>query len=357
MISYSASNFYDGKITPSNLNKNSTLKSVNTEYANLSTSRVSKTIQYQRHNKSINQFCTDEKQQESQRSVNKEWFQKMQNLEFQNDMFQMQMQHINRRKQNEDNQIKSQLFQLQQEIDGIRTKFSSNKKEQRTPKRSIRRKDDSELSSDAEDSSTSRESIYYGREIRQINYDVVFRQFQQLFDICCSNNKLSTLFLMYCGSLQTIQLDLQNQNFTAVLENVLKMFIDLLLKLSAIKLDSLLIRESTPERGVSNYEFDTFQKDKRMKQEDSLSPAFNSNDEVSEMRMKLSDQYSRFDQDSKDEYIKIENPMNRQTKRQSISSDPQNSLPQEMFKSVKNKGAPKKIELMPSLKQKRNKKE
>lgn len=43
------------------------------------------------------------------------------------------------------------------------------------------------------------------------------------------------------------------------------MFIDLLLKLSAIKLDSLLIRESTPERGVSNYEFDTFQKDKRMK--------------------------------------------------------------------------------------------
>ena len=44
MISYSASNFYDGKITPSNLNKNSTLKSVNTEYANLSTSRVSKTI-------------------------------------------------------------------------------------------------------------------------------------------------------------------------------------------------------------------------------------------------------------------------------------------------------------------------
>lgn len=77
------------------------------------------------------------------------------------------------------------------------------------------------------------------------------------------------------------------------------MLIDLIDKFQSIKIDQLKYKDVTPDKPPMNFEFETFNKEKRQtkakRNEDSLSPVFNSNEELSEMRMKLSDHYDRIE--------------------------------------------------------------
>ncbi|CAD8088660.1 unnamed protein product [Paramecium primaurelia] len=94
-------------------------RQIKTEIGNLSTSRAKGAV--------IKQFVTEDN--DTGRSCNneKELFKKMQNLEFQNGLFQMQMQHIHKRKNLEDFTIRQQLSQIQQDIQSIQNRVQSVK--------------------------------------------------------------------------------------------------------------------------------------------------------------------------------------------------------------------------------------
>jgi len=69
---------------------------------------------------------------------------------------------------------------------------------------------------------------------------------------------------MYCGSLKTIEIDLQNNNFNSLIDNTVRMLIDLINKFNSVKLDNILYKDITPDKSPMNFEFETFNKEKRL---------------------------------------------------------------------------------------------
>ncbi|CAD8095164.1 unnamed protein product [Paramecium sonneborni] len=288
---------------------------IKTEIGNLSTSRTKGAV--------IKQFVTEDN--DTGRSCNneKDLFKKMQNLEFQNGLFQMQMQHIHKRKNLEDLNIRQQLTQIQQDIQSIQYKVQSVKN--KSSKKKIR------LSSSSS-SSEDEVALSIGFNCRN-NQDQMLQNYKELFEVCNSHEKLSGLFQNYCGSIKTIEIDIVQQNFQLLIQQLIKMMIDILRRFNQIKIDQL---KNTPDKQQYNFEFGTFNKEQKKILRTTESPSFKKNQDLEEMKLKLNDHYDKYEQEKENigQEINKKQEQNQQNQKKQLVNNKQ------------------RIDLIPSLKRK-----
>ncbi|CAD8205290.1 unnamed protein product [Paramecium pentaurelia] len=220
------------------------------ETGNQSTTRKQHKIPFQ-----MNSLNTEECDNDTYRS--QEAFKKIKNLEFQNDLFMMEMQHVQRRKEAEQNRLKFQLSSIKSDIDLMKSQLQSpvaKVKSKQKRSQSI----DSELSSDGSSSSSSDNSYVkcpikfkhfepiQKEQIKIDSYETIENRFKKLFQISDVNEKLNWMVKQYFNSFHSIQLDLQNNLLPLLLENTLKLLIEIIEKLNSIKLDTLQFKSYDP---------------------------------------------------------------------------------------------------------------
>ncbi|CAK61999.1 unnamed protein product (macronuclear) [Paramecium tetraurelia] len=229
------------------------------ETGNQSTTRVYKKVQqHQKQHKipfQMNSLNTEECDNDTYRS--QEAFKKLKNLEFQNDLFMMEMHHAQRRKEAESNRLKFQLSSIKSDIDFMKSQLSSPVAKAK-PKQKRSQSIDSELSSDGSSSSSSDNSYVkcpikfkqfepiQKEQVKIDSYETIENRFRKLFQISDVNEKLNWMVKQYFNSFHSIQMDLQNNLLPLLLENTLKLLIEIIEKLNSIKLDSLQFKSYDP---------------------------------------------------------------------------------------------------------------
>ncbi|CAD8120635.1 unnamed protein product [Paramecium sonneborni] len=227
------------------------------DIGNQSTTRKQQKIPFQ-----LNSLNTEECDNDTYRS--QQAFKKLKNLEFQNDLFMMEMQHAQRRKEAESNRLKFQLSSIKSDIDFMKSQLQSPVAKAK-PKRKRSKSIDSEQSSDQSSSSSSDNSFikcpikfkHYEpiqkEQVKVDSYDTIAKRFQKLFQISDANEKLNWMVKQYFNSFHSIQLDLQNNLLPILLENTLKLLIEIIEKLNSIKLDTLSFKSFDPfQNGEKN---------------------------------------------------------------------------------------------------------
>ncbi|CAD8097182.1 unnamed protein product [Paramecium sonneborni] len=310
---------------------------IRSEIGNLSTSRAKGAV--------IKQFITEDN--DTGRSCNneKDLFRKMQNLEFQNGLFQMQMQHIHKRKNLEDYTIRQQLTQIQQDIQSIQHRVQSvnvNNDKMIVKNKSSRKKIKlSSSSSSSEDLSALSRGFNYRN-----NQDQMLQNYKELFEVCNGHEKLSGLFQNYCGTIKTIEIDIVHQNFQLLIQQLIKMMIDILRRFSQIKIDQL---KNTPDKQQYNFEFGTFNKEQKKTLRTTESPSFKKNQDLEEMKLKLNDHYDKYEQEKENKSYEInkKQEQNQQNQKKQILNNNNN-----INNNNNNNNNKQRIDLIPSLKKK-----
>ncbi|CAD8104022.1 unnamed protein product [Paramecium sonneborni] len=220
------------------------------DFGNQSTTRKQKKLPFQ-----LNSLNTEECDSDTYRSQSA--FKKLKNLEFQNDLFMMEMQHAQKRKEVESNRLKFHLSSIKSDIDFMKSQLQSpvtQTKEKNQRSESI----DSEQSSDRSSSSSSDKSFvkypikfqHYKPKQKEQNkvdsYESIENRFKKLFYISDMNEKLNWMIKQHFNSFHSIQLDLQNNLLPLLLDNTLKLLIELIEKLNSIKLDTLSFKSYDP---------------------------------------------------------------------------------------------------------------
>ncbi|CAD8186149.1 unnamed protein product [Paramecium pentaurelia] len=220
------------------------------EIGNQSTTRKQQKIPFQ-----FNSLNTEECDNDTHRS--QQAFKKLKNLEFQNDLFMLEMQHGQRRKEAESNRLKFQLSSIKSDIDFMKSQLQSPIAKVNT-KRKRSQSIDSEQSSDRSSSSSSDNSYvkcpikfkHYEPiqkdQIKIDSFETIENRFKQLFQISDVNDKLNWMIRQYFNSYHSIQLDLQNNLLPLLLDNTLKLLIEIIEKLNSIKLDTLQFKSYDP---------------------------------------------------------------------------------------------------------------
>ncbi|CAD8179753.1 unnamed protein product [Paramecium pentaurelia] len=298
-------------------------RQIKTEFGNLSTSRAKGAV--------IKQFVTEDNDTGRSCNTEKELFTKMQNLEFQNGLFQMQMQHIHKRKNIEDFTIRQQLTQIQQDLQCIQNRVQSVKNKSSRKKISL-----SSSSSSSEDVGRLQIGFNYRN-----NQDQMLSNYKELYEVCNQHEKLNALFSNYCGSIKTIEIDIVQQNFQLLIQQLIKMMIDILKKFNSIKIDQL---KNTPDKQQCNFEFGTFNKEQKKTLRTTESPSFKRNQDLEEMKLKLNDHYDKYEQEKENKGQDINKKQDK---------DLQNQKKQIVHNNNNNNNNNKqRIDLIPSLKRK-----
>ncbi|CAK65334.1 unnamed protein product (macronuclear) [Paramecium tetraurelia] len=246
------------------LSTNSKNKGLTFEIGNQSTTRKQQKMPFQ-----FNSLNTEECDNDTHRS--QQAFKKLKNLEFQNELFMLEMQHGQRRKEAESNRLKFQLSSIKSDIDFMKSQLQSPVAKVK-PKRRRSQSIDSEQSSNRNSSSSSDNSYVkcpikfkhqepiQKEQIKADSYETIGNRFKQLFQISDVNDKLNWMVKQYFNSFHSIQLDLQNNLLPLLLENTLKLLIEIIEKLNSIKLDTLQFKSYDPfqngDKNIKGYSSD-----------------------------------------------------------------------------------------------------